>query len=246
MRSSPVKRMRVFAGPNGSGKSAVYELVQRQYRIGYYINADEIEKELSAKGFLNLDNYRLSLSQPKFEKYLQQSPFPSKSLESGLNVHLRLQENVLVSTASKSNSYEAAFIAEMLRLELLEQGATFSFETVMSHPSKLAIFKRASESGYRTYLYFVCTQDPNINIERIQNRITKGGHPVPINKVEERYYRSLEILAPAAMVAHRTYLFDNSSDEVELIAAFSPDRRITLYTDMVPEWVGKYFLDRVG
>ncbi|MCF8243605.1 MAG: zeta toxin family protein [Saprospiraceae bacterium] len=205
MKSNPDKRMRVFAGPNGSGKSAVYNLIQRQFRIGYYINADEIQDKLSVKGFLNLDDYGLQLPQLRFEKYLTESPFAVKASESGLGIHLRLQENVLVSISSKSNSYEAAFIAEMLRWEYLSQGITFSFETVMSHPSKLDIFHRAKEAGYKSYLYFVCTQNPTINKERIQNRITKGGHPVPEIKIEERYHRSLEILASAAMAAHHSY-----------------------------------------
>lgn len=237
--------MRVFAGPNGSGKSAVYKLVKRNYRIGYYINADDIEQSLSSNGFLNLDDYGIQLEKDRFETYLSASPFILKSKANGMGINLRLKENVLVGTVPKSNSYEAAFIAEMLRSELISSQLTFSFETVMSHPSKLDVINTANAANFKTYLYFVCTQNPAINISRIRNRVSKGGHPVPTEKVTERYYRSLEVLASAAMAAHRAYLFDNSGDSVQLVAELRPDKQIILQNELVPEWVERYFLDKL-
>ena len=38
------RRLRVFAGPNGSGKSSLLEQIPKSVPLGYYINADEIEK----------------------------------------------------------------------------------------------------------------------------------------------------------------------------------------------------------
>ena len=60
---------------------------------------------------------------------------------------------------------------------------SFSFETVMSHPSKIKELKKAKEKGYRIYLYFVCTDDAEINVNRVANRIEKGGHPVDVYKI---------------------------------------------------------------
>lgn len=36
------KRLRIFAGPNGSGKSTLKEVISPQFKIGTYVNADEI------------------------------------------------------------------------------------------------------------------------------------------------------------------------------------------------------------
>ena len=238
--------MRVFAGPNGSGKSAVYNLVRQQYRIGYYVNADEIEKELSEKGFLQLADLGVYLSQTAFDKYLLSSPFLNKSKESSLGINLKLKDNVLASAGTGSNSYEAAFVAELFRWEYLKNGLTFSFETVMSHPSKLEVFQKASKGGYKAYLYFVCTQDPSINETRIKNRVAKGGHPVPETKIRERYFRSLEILADAANHAYRTYLFDNSGEKSILLAELTPEKEIIIQSDAIPEWLDKYFLEKLS
>ena len=43
-----MKRFRMFAGPNGSGKSTLIEDVKKHYNVGYFINADVIEKQLNA------------------------------------------------------------------------------------------------------------------------------------------------------------------------------------------------------
>ena len=56
--------------------------------------------------------------------------------------------------------------------------STFSFETVMSHHSKVSFLKEVKQAGFKTYLYFICTQDPEINQKRVLNRVSKGGHSV--------------------------------------------------------------------
>ena len=40
----------------------------------------------------------------------------------------------------------------------------------MSHPSKVALLENAQRAGYRTYLYYIATDDPAINVSRVANR----------------------------------------------------------------------------
>ena len=63
----------------------------------------------------------------------------------------------------------------------------------MSHRSKIDILVQAQQAGYRTYLYFVATDDPTINISRVRNRVALSGHDVPADKIVTRYYRSLDL-----------------------------------------------------
>ena len=58
------------------------------------------------------------------------------------------------------NSYHASVIADYIRHKLLERGASFTFETVMSDRSKVDFICKARAAGYRTYLYFVATETP--------------------------------------------------------------------------------------
>jgi len=108
-------------------------------------------------------------------------------------------------------SKRAQEIADYHRERFLKSRATFSFETVMSHPSKIDIMIRAVDAGYEVTLYFVCTSDPEINIRRVERRVSLGGHDVPRDRIVSRYWRSLNYLSHAALVARRTVLFDNSA-----------------------------------
>ena len=70
----------------------------------------------------------------------------------------------------------------------------------------------AKRQGFKTYLYYVSTVDPLINIARVQYRVEKGGHGVPEQKIKQRYYRSMDLLMQAVDATDRTYFFDNSTD----------------------------------
>lgn len=55
----------------------------------------------------------------------------------------------------EQHSYEAARIAEAIRLRLLQDGRTFCFETVFSHPSKIDFVASAKALGYEIVLVFI-------------------------------------------------------------------------------------------
>ncbi|MBE6418565.1 MAG: AAA family ATPase [Akkermansiaceae bacterium] len=84
------------------------------------------------------------------------------------------------------------------------------YETVFSHPSKLDIIHKARSLGYFVRLFFICTESPRINIDRVADRFAKGGHAVPGNKVNDRYSRALMYGAEAMRLVQRGYLYDNS------------------------------------
>ena len=84
----------------------------------------------------------------------------------------------------------------------------------MSHESKVEFLKRAQQLGYKTYLYFITTEDPTINVNRVQYREAQGGHSVPINKIIDRYERSMNLLIDAIENANRAFLFDNSTQSL--------------------------------
>jgi predicted ABC-type ATPase len=48
-------------------------------------------------------------------------------------------------------------------------------ESVISSPDKVQLLEQARQLGYRTYLNFIATDDPAINISRVQNRVKQGG-----------------------------------------------------------------------
>ena len=55
-------RMRVFAGPNGSGKTTLFKAFSKKYNAGYFVNADQLEKELKETGLIDLKTIPLKAS----------------------------------------------------------------------------------------------------------------------------------------------------------------------------------------
>ncbi len=143
--------MRVFAGPNGSGKSTIIKQISQILNTGIYINADDIEKTGKEKGFVNLGDYGLASDTADFSNFLQRSTLFQKAHLEGFPMKLTLFDNV-IKIQKDTHSYEAALIADYLRQLLIEEGVTFSFETVMSHKSKLDIFQNAHAAGFKNYL----------------------------------------------------------------------------------------------
>lgn len=237
------KRIRMFGGPNGSGKSSlVRDLVNDSFlNIYRFINADEIEKILSDKHFINLEDYGVKTDTRTFHDFISQSGFLQKADFKSHNL-LTFDANIVVidSNQNKLNSYLAAALADFIRERLIAQGDNFSFETVMSHKSKVEILQKAQKKGYRTYLYFVSTINPDINIKRVKFRVSQGGHHVSEDKIISRYTNSLNLLTDAIKASNRAYLFDNSLGGHELIAEITDGKDVQLFTKNVPEWYVKF------
>lgn len=175
--------MRVFAGPNGSGKSTIQEKLLPEW-IGVYVNADDIERELLKFETLDLNAFDLraapSALQLDLREYVSKSNLLKKHGFEHVASQLTVAPDARLNLPRESvNAYVAAVLADAIRRALLAQGSTFTFETVMSSADKVAFMREAQAQGYRTYLYFVATDDPEINISRVKLRVSQGGHDVP-------------------------------------------------------------------
>ena len=170
------KRLRIFAGPNGSGKSTIFDVVSAVVRCPYYVNADLIEKDLRTKGRLSFNDFSIIVSEEELKTGFQASGLFTKTGHGQqLLDTLKVHHNVLnIPDPAMIDSYFAAFVAEFLRLKMLNVVETFTIETVMSDSRKLDYIQLAKSMGYRIYLYFVSTKDVTINIDRVRFRVEVG------------------------------------------------------------------------
>ncbi len=117
----------------------------------------------------------------------------------------------------------------------------------MSHESKLTFLQHAQEKGFRVYLYFIATEDPEINISRVNVRVAQFGHNVTPEVVKSRYYKSLHHLRDAVKYSNRAYIWDNSTATSLLIAEVTNGEDVKIIdTDIVPNWFVKYLVDIEG
>ena len=234
-------RLRMFAGPNGSGKSTLNRIISKEL-LGVYINPDEIEKEINKFSFLDMLNYRVETNEEEVISFFENHPVLEKADLTNELCLLRFVDNKIDFSNMSINSYYASICADFIRHQLLKSKISFTFETVMSSKDKVDFLKKAQETGYRTYLYFIATQDPIVNISRVNNRVKLGGHSVPEDKIVSRYYRSLELLSEAVKYSTRAYIFDNSSQEKSWIAQVNNAKEFEFKSETIPEWIDKYLL----
>ncbi len=234
-------RVRIFAGPNGSGKTTVNEELKGKFNLGYYLNADDLYLKVKRDDRIDLSDYNLSPSFAELESFFcDHNLYPT--LPSGISFKLI---DTSLEFIKPTEIYEIAILADYLRHSLLKTDETFSFESVFSHPDKINFIEKANKQGYRTYLYFVSTNSPEINIERVKERVSQGGHDVPEGKIRKRYKRSLDNLLPAMKLAYRTYIFDNSGKQAKLIAQVTPARNMLVEAKQIPIWFVEYVLSKM-
>ncbi len=110
-------------------------------------------------------------------------------------------------------SYQAARIAEKLRTTLLENEASFCFETVFSHESKIDFVGRAKGHGYQLVLAYIHLTNTELNQARVMQRVAEGGHHVPPDKIVSRIPRTMQHIRVALPLFDYVQLYDNSFKE---------------------------------
>ncbi|MBI1333466.1 MAG: hypothetical protein GC165_11375 [Armatimonadetes bacterium] len=243
-----VPRLRMIAGPNGSGKSTIKKkLDDLKGSLGdlivTFVNADEIQDQFRQFGILDFSQFGLSIDIDDLRDFMEQSTQLRRSETSVQALELSLEGDRLSIGKGEPNGYFAATIADFVRSRLLKEGKSFTCETVLSHRSKIDMLREARGLGYKTYLYFVGTDDVQINLARIKNRVLDGGHNVDSTKVTERYDRSMSLLYEAVQTSWRAYVFDNSQDQgdTSLVAEFENGKAVWIESE-VPDWFAKHYV----
>lgn len=248
MSSRP--KLRIFAGPNGSGKTTLFDSIQTFFfSTRLFINADNLEQDYKKNSFLNLTDFDITTTPEEFDHFCKESGlFLKAKFNNRENWNLALRSNVIVkfdeNIYTLYNSYHFAIIADFIRNKLINSKQSFSFETVFSHPSKLDLIDLAHRNNYKVYLYFIGTETPIMNLERVKDRIKKGGHAVEGDKVEKRYFLTMNLLSQMIKKADETYLWDNSGLKHKYLGKLE-NGYVEFEQLFIPGWVQKYILEKV-
>jgi len=137
----------------------------------------------------------------------------------------------------EQHSYEAARIAETMRTELLQQGRTFCFETVFSHPSKIDFVAQAKAMDYEIVLVFIHLESVQLNQARVSQRVSEGGHDVPEDKVKNRIPRTLKNIKKVIPLCDTCYFLDNSLLDNPFQQIVEMDNgQVFVKVEFLPEW----------
>ena len=232
-----VKRFRMIAGPNGSGKSSLVRRLREEYAVNFYdfLNADDIFALVQRE---RAYSPQFPVVQAEMQDYAERSDYDSDVKGAFRSGAISICDDCVRFDPEVINSYTIALFTNFLQDMSVRRGMSFSQETVFSHPSKVEALKRAKEQGYRTYLYYIATESAQINLGRIANRRTQGGHDVPAEKVVSRYLRSLAQVKAAIPHLSRAYFFDNSGASMTYLGQYSDDQGYAfgVPVDRLPRW----------
>ena len=70
---------------------------------------------------------------------------------------------------------------------LLERGETFSIETTLATKSYINLVRRSQSKGYSVKVLFFWLNSPELAIQRVAERVAKGGHNIPEPVIRRRY-----------------------------------------------------------
>jgi predicted ABC-type ATPase len=71
--------------------------------------------------------------------------------------------------------------------ELLLRQESFSFETTLSGRSYVKFLRECRQAGYRIHLDFLWVPELPLTKSRVAQRVSKGGHDIPVNIQERRF-----------------------------------------------------------
>jgi predicted ABC-type ATPase len=102
---------------------------------------------------------------------------------------------------------------------LAERRVDFAFETTLAGRSYEALLREFKQQGYALYLYFLWLPDVQLALERIADRVRRGGHNVPEDDVRRRFHRGTRnFVYVYCPLADNWILFDNSGASPRQIA----------------------------
>ena len=150
---------------------------------------------------------------------------------------------------SPFNPESVAIEAGRLMLEridyLMTAGVSFSIETTLATKSYVNLVRRAHKQGYNLKLLFFWLESPEMAKLRVAERVAKGGHNIPEDVIERRYYAGIRNLFNLFMNEVDYWaIFMNTKKPMTSIAvggmAFEKHIiEVELYNKMVEIWQNK-------
>jgi len=99
----------------------------------------------------------------------------------------------------------------------------------------LELLEKARQAGYTTKVLFISTEDPNLNVGRVLQRMSQNGQGVPLGTIPQSYEE-------ASKHADDLLVYDNTENGRghRLVARFIAGELVKA-TQIPPEWLKKLF-----
>ncbi len=108
------------------------------------------------------------------------------------------------------------FLAEIDRH--IQERHDFGFETTLAGRGYLRLMRRLKDAGWRVELIYLALPSAEMARVRVAERVSHGGHDIPVRDIERRFVRSLNnLFSDFAALADRTVCLLNSGESPAIV-----------------------------
>lgn len=132
--------------------------------------------------------------------------------------------------------YEAGRRAVRLFHAALAEGQSISLETTLTGRTVLARLRTARAAGYDVTFIYIALENAELNVQRVAQRVGRGGHHIEPSLVRRRVGESQANLPQALALAQRAVVLDNSGPAHRRLLEIR-DRNIVFVSPDIPDWL---------
>ncbi|TWF49754.1 AAA family ATPase [Neorhizobium alkalisoli] len=121
----------------------------------------------------------------------------------------------------EANSLKAGRLVLETLNRLIAARQDFVYETTLSSHQSVNLLRQVGESGYKTLMIFVALVSPDLHVQRVAQRVSRGGHHIPEPVIRRRYDVAFQNLTACVPLSETTMIFDNSAAGARLLLQVS-------------------------
>lgn len=129
-------------------------------------------------------------------------------------------------TQEKANAVAWAYGKRKLE-EAIAHGTDFSFESTLGGKTITDLLIHAVGQGHVLDIWFVGLESVDLHLQRVSQRVAKGGHPIPEADIRKRWIGSHENIIRLIPLLRTLRVFDNSR-EVPAGAKVKPELLLSI------------------
>lgn len=172
-----------------------------------------------------------------------QKSFDKREVDIRINSDEILKENG--GDWRNSTDQKNAMMEAIRRIKkCLDQRISFNQETTLTGHVIVQNIKKAKEKGFIIKLHYVGLESADLAVQRVRNRVERGGHGIAEEDIRRRYEQSLQNLKKVISLCDEVAIYDNTK-VFRNIANYQNGQNVYTDPDMKCEWYRNFSLDRV-
>ncbi len=119
--------------------------------------------------------------------------------------------------------------------DCISRGVSFTQETTLSGYKTEATAKQVKELGYHVRLFYVALDTATESLQRIENRVKRGGHDIPYDDVLRRFDGRWAAVAKVLPYCDEAEFYDNDNGFVKVAEYRNGELRKV--GQLTPQWL---------